>query len=693
MSDRSPSRLPTSTEGRWLAILRDLPCLPAIPAIRDWLLAQRLEITSDQNASYAGQHFDPDRFPVVSRLVFRFFETPSAHELFVLKPVQSTFTTHVWFALCHALIHRPCTGILVMHTRAEVRKKKKDTYAPIIAALPELAHSQRIDGTETTAEEFRFKNATLYVGGGQSASVLTSTAANIVILDEAEQHGSVGDTTTINLGRGRITAGNEWRKLCAFSKPEKEARFEKDDRTGILKYLPEEGTYLHAEYLSGNQLRYECPCPHCGVFTTPDFPHIRFAHCNEALPGHPPLYNKDRILRESYWQCPHCEGTVHEGPEKHAWVLAGRWIETPLAERREKEMYPRPHPKRWSAHFSAFTDIAFDSLTWGHLVLRFLDAQNDPVKLRAFNNEIRGLPEPTVKVSDTTLDHLKRLIPDGTRHPRYRIRDDHGDPVRIVPCLQHHLHYIGMAVDVQIATLKWSVRAHYRDGTAPLLDHGIFPRTSEFRELTAYIDTIRWECLDGPPSRGVAKCYVDVGGEGSNYYDVLDLSVAHPRIEGIKGEGMELTRGGGDGIVWVTNGNRKGLRVEYFMVAAGFWERRLYEECIQKFPDPYRYRAWAPDLLFPEDIEDTFLYEFTHMRQVWERGKIRWSKPKTAKNDYADCDRMHLVMDWNLRLARLMKKGLPGTKPEEIPTEFQDPTAGTAPVKEYRLQPKRPRIV
>ena len=62
-------------EGRWLKILRTMPVLPEIPGIADWLKAQRLEITADQNPACAGQCFDPDRFPVVSRLVFKYFRT------------------------------------------------------------------------------------------------------------------------------------------------------------------------------------------------------------------------------------------------------------------------------------------------------------------------------------------------------------------------------------------------------------------------------------------------------------------------------------------------------------------------------------------------------------------------------------------------------------------------------------------
>ncbi len=682
-----------------------LDAVKPVPPIRDWLQALKIEITSDQNTTYAGQHFDPDRCPVVADLVFRFFETRGVHELFVMKPVQSTFTTHVFFAACHMFVHRPRTGIQAMHTRQEMRKKKKDTFKPVTDKIAGLSADIAEGKDESTAEEFRFPNGSkLYVGGGQSNAVLTSTGAPLVILDEYEQMAVIDGTSAAALARGRMTAGDEWRKLVAFSKPRKEARFERDDRTGMLHYIPEDGTRLHVEYLSGNQLRYECPCPACGTYTEPLFSHLIFTHCNEALPGQPPDYNRDRIMQEVYWQCPHCtDGKVREGPEKERWVRAGRWVETPLPERRRREKYPRPEPGRWSARFSALTDIAFESLHWGYIVRKFLDAQGDPVKLTAFNNEIMGEPVPEEKVDDTSLEQLRRLIPNGIRHPLYRMLSDDGAPPypggrassRIVPCLQNQLHYIGMAVDVQLNTIKWSVRAHLRDGTAPLLDYGIFPRSSEFRELTAYIDTVRWQCVDDGPARGVYRCYVDVGGEGSNFYDVLNLSLAHPRVQGIKGEG-ERAGQINKGVVWIAEGFTKGRRVQYWTMAAGFWERRLYEECIQKFPDPYRHRLWAPALLLPEDVEDEFLYEFTHVKLVLQKGKPCWIKtPQTAKIDWADCDRMHLAMDWNLRLKWLEKKANPAatTNSDEDPNEgpANDDTANVPPPREYKLKP-RPRM-
>lgn len=631
--------------------LEDLYTPVTIPGIADWLRQQRIEITADQNPAYAGQTFDPDRFPVVARLAFKFFETPGAFELFCLKPVQSTFTTHVWFALCHAMIYRPCTSILVMHTRQEVRKKKKDTYAPIIATIPELATNERIDGSETTAEEFRFTRSNMYVGGGQSASVLTSTPANIVILDECEQHKTVGDTTTINLSRERLTAGNQWRKLCAFSKPEKEARFERDPKTGILQYIPEEGTYMHAEYLSGNQLHYECRCPGCGELTEPSFGQIKFSHCRvPTLPGHPEQWDKPRILKDTYWECPKCSHHVHEGDEKRQWVLGGQWVEPEPEKRKAKDMYPMPHPGRWSAQFSALIDLAFDSLTWGNIVLRFLDAQGDPVKLRALNNGIFGLPEPTVRTDDTTFEHVRRLIPAAGSNdpPPWNYKNEAGEVTGIIPILSTQCAYIGMTVDNQKDTIKYRVRAVGRDGRSYLLDYGVLPATPGYPELRAYLDTQRFTTIDGVSS-AIYRCYMDI--QGTRWFDSIDYCLAdYPRTTGVAGakESVQTTDR-----VWPVKVNSKSGRALYVLYFdSNFWEGRLYRDTIQHY-DPNRHRAYAPAMYLPRDVGDEYLHELMQMREVWKHRRMIWEKVSLAAvNDYGDCEKIGMIMDWVLRQSK-----------------------------------------
>lgn len=660
-----PARL-GRVEEIWMQVLREAPELTDIPGIDDWLRRLNIEITADQNAAYAGEAFDPGRFPVVARLAFDFFQAPDVPELFVSKPVQSAFTTHVWFSLCHALIFRPCTAILVMHTRQEVRKKKKDTFTPIVAVIPELAASERVDGSETTAEEFRFGSgatkSNLYVGGGQSAGVLTSTAANIVILDECEQHKTVGDTTTINLARGRMTAGNQWRKLCAFSKPEEEAQFRRDRETGVVSYVPQEGTYMHAEYLSGNQLRYECRCPHCGGCAEPRWEHIRYQHCRlPVLPGlesHAGQWDKARMAADTYYQCPLCSGRIDEGEQKREWVISGRWAETPTAERKGKEMYPVAHPGRWSAQFSALTDIAFASLRWGALALRWIDAENDPVKRRAFWNEILGLAYPQEKSVDTTFAMLRRQIPGPGWNdpPPWNMKDRDGALTGFIPILSTQLSYVGITVDNQKDTIKYRVRAYGKDGRSYLLDYGKMPASPGFPDLKKYLDTQAFTTLDGV-STLIYKCYMDI--QGSRWYDAIDFVISEAgRTVATAGAGSTVQT---KDRVWPVQVNSKSGRPIYVIYFDHtFWAGRLYRDTIQAF-DRKRHRAYAPAIYFAADTGDDYFEELMKEREVSHNGKRpTWEKiTQHSVNDYGDCEKIGLIMDFCERACHTQKEGAP----------------------------------
>lgn len=107
-----------SPEGRWFKILHTIPVLPEIPGVADRLKSRKVEFTADQIPTYAGEFFDPDRFPVVSRLVLKYFETPGAFELFCIKPVHP----QSW--------NRPltCAGLFSMGSRNRLTLLRRSRY-------------------------------------------------------------------------------------------------------------------------------------------------------------------------------------------------------------------------------------------------------------------------------------------------------------------------------------------------------------------------------------------------------------------------------------------------------------------------------------------------------------------------------------------------------------------------------------
>lgn len=670
--------------------------------IADWVKAQKVRITATQNKTYAGEIYDFDRFPVASTLVFGFFADRQARELIVQKPVQTALTACAFFAVAWTLVEGGGGNVIyVMHGRDDARNKVKSDIKPIFGQIQGLTNPDDKVDPETGSMELRYGRGTFMVGGGQSASTLTSTAAGTVLLDEAALHRIIAGKTTHDLARERLTGADEG-KLMSFSKPEREAVFTPDEKTGRMKYEPHELTVMDAEFLSGDQREFHCPCPHCGTWQSIQWEAIRYSHLNEALPGAAPIWAWDRFESEVYWECPTCQGQVHEGREKREMILAGAaaarepggmarcWPPAPANQRRAAGMYPRAQPAKWSATISSLTDIAFSSLTWGKLAIQWINAQGDPTKLVAFITGRLGKPEPHMRSGDTTLDHLRKLIPaPESRDPiPWRMRHDDGTLTCRIPILSTAMDYVGMCSDLQKDRLKYGVRAFGKDGRSYLLDYGAL---TDENEVPGYLDQMVFHTLDDVPFR-IFKTYIDVG---HRFNEVLDLCwEQHPRIEGIKGDGTQF----GKGTMWVGKRLNSDKPMCYHFMDAQYWERHLYYHRIQNY-DPRRHSTIAPAMYFPVDISDDYLRELTAMKEVREippggRGmpKIYFKKVHSAmENDFGDIEKYFCGMDYNLGIRHPHNGGpgpVPGLQPLDPGGEgeaAEPPEAGRA-VREYVLK-------
>ncbi len=448
---------------------------PRFPGgIVPWAKAQKVPITSTQNCTYAGEKYDLERFPVMASLMCGFFEHPTARELFLEKSVQSTATTIATFCCGWQLTEgEPGNIIYVMHNRNEARLKLESDIDPILRNIPGLrgrrgenAADPTSASDESRAEVLIFPGGSLSICGGQTASGLTGKHARTVLLDEAERHGMMGKDTSFGLARGRLFGADNG-KLVAFSKPEKQSEWSMDAATGQWKVKKELRTLMDAEWVGGDQREFHCPCPCCGTWNSIQWENIHYRHLNEALPGmKQPIYNPARFEKEVYWECPGahpdgrpCRHRVHEGPEKHAMILAGArpamlrepgalercWPPCPLEKRREKGAKPYPEPHKWSARVSALTDIAFSVLKWGALAQQWVNAQGDSSKIVNFVNEILGKPESPMAAEDTTIEHLRKLIPKAPPRPNstdplpWKYRHDDGTPTYVIPLLAAQL--------------------------------------------------------------------------------------------------------------------------------------------------------------------------------------------------------------------------------------------------------------
>lgn len=659
----------------------------------DWVKSQRVKITAQQNVTYSGEIYDFDRFPVVASLVFGFFDDPNARELFVGKNVQTACTTACFFAVAHELAEGEGGNVIyIMHGRDDARDKVKDVLKPMFSQIKGLENNIDVATDDSNAMALRFGRGTLLVGGGQSVSTLTSTPASTVLLDEFARHAFLGGKTTADLARERLTGANN-SKLVAFSKPEEEAVFIRNEKTGRMQYEPRPMSLMDGEWLAGDQRQYHCPCPKCGVWQPIRWDDIQYSHLNEAPPGKQPVYNFKRFPQEVHWRCPSCQHKVFEGEEKRKMILAGKaggvekcWPPCPAEQRRAAGMFPYAHPGKWSATISALTDIAFDSLKWGKLAERWVTSQGDPTKLTAFLTGVLGIPEPHIKQGDTTLDHLRRLIPGPeSRSPApWRMRDAEGRLTGIIPIENEQMDYVGMACDVQKDRIKYTVRAFGKDGRRYLLDYGAM---QDLPDIEMYLDGMEFRTLDGGMFK-VFRCYIDVGHRQT---DVLDFCWDNQGkgVEGIRGDQRAF-----GSACWPGVRRNSDKPIEYHTIDNQHWERHLYYRQIQGY-DPRRYVRSAPAMYFPMDIEDDYLRELTAMketREVTPAGavKVMFKKVNSSmENDYGDCEKYLCVMDYNNGVRWPHVSGepeQPGLQPDVDGDTEGEPVEGERKIREYRLK-------
>ncbi len=102
--------------------------------------------------------------------------------------------------------------------------------------------------------------------------------------------------------------------------------------------------------------------------------HVVFHHCKDLLGA----WDELRILRETYYECAHCQGRIEES-SKHTLVAAGQWMPTAIGT-----------PGVVSQHINDLYSSDLAS-SWGRIALEYLAARREGRnKLQKFHNHRLG---------------------------------------------------------------------------------------------------------------------------------------------------------------------------------------------------------------------------------------------------------------------------------------------------------------
>lgn len=607
--------------------------------IEEWA-RETITIEAGENRMMAGTPFEIENAPY-NRIIFDFLQCPYSRELVVVKSSQIGFTFTVYVGIAWYLQHTPGNCMYVARDLLAVRELGKQRLTPILKQIGGDITDELEDRNQTCVTK-SINGATLRLVGAQSAQGFVSWPCSLGAVDEAETHPDLPEGTTTALTRARFKGDDEY-KLIVFSKPQDQPQYSIDKGTKQSKLISGQGTRLMDEYYSGTQEKYHIPCPYCGHFQELLWSNMKLdPGAIVSAPGVLPIeYDREKVKELTYYECQSadCRKRIVDR-DKRRIVPLGKWVAADPDKR--EGPYKTPYPGRRSVQISDLYVFLFQTVHWGTLMLKWLEAQGDDQKLDAFYNDHLGLPRPVRKSAGTVdVSMAQKLIGDYKRIQLYT----HGRAwANNIPDLEIDPIFIGISVDKQKEFFKYTIQAYTKGGEMWVLDYGYLATEDD---LTFLLANFLVRSKSGLEYRLYAAL-IDSGYLGPRVIEYCySIQGIIPYVSPARGVGTKHCHGG----MWIRKDTTiPGREVHVLCFDSQAWEDELYRHrIIDANPNKPHWRH--PAIHLPKDVDDDFLLEITNAMQVEEirhgapTGNWIWEKArKNDSNDFADTLKMGLLI-------------------------------------------------
>lgn len=426
-------RSPLSIVGGVLATLITPP-----PIMTPSALAAEIMIVAD--GPRAGELWDPEQTPYIVEPLDSMISGSGVNEIAIRKSAQTGFTTMLLAAAAYIIDRDPCRAMIVQPTSGALADFNKDKLTPTLEQSPVLAAKIKSQtsrsGDASTVTSKRFQGGSITLAIANSAADLRSKTVKVALCDEIDEYpddldGQGDPMAMIEARQESFLMSGEWLRVYVSTPTIKAA------------------SRIDAQWERSDKRYWHMPCPGCGEMFRFEFDrkHFRF---------------KADWPHEAHYATPCC-GTVIEDADKVTVMKRGRWIATE----------PRPGAIR-GYHFDA---LASPFVPFDKIASRFIGAEGDPMKMKAFYNLTLGLAY-----------EMKGDAPD---HVRLMERRDKGLQRGRIPA--RGLVLTG-AADVQMNGIwyeiiawasnreNWTVDAGYIAGATDDPHGGAFVRLEEIRQ-------------------------------------------------------------------------------------------------------------------------------------------------------------------------------------------------------------------
>ena len=316
-------------------------------------------ITSGTNAP--GQ-WRTDRTPYLRDIMDDLSEHSPVRTVAFIKSAGVGSTEAMFNWINYVMAHLGNRDLLVVVPTIELRDRSfNPRLAKMIAENPQLsALVSRASRSSTNRQDILEygAHARLLRAGANSADSLRSDHLPYVICDEIDAYpwdvGREGSPLDLIANRQRTFGVRA--KTFLISTPTNEHE-----------------SHIDAAWRRSDRRRYHVPCPHCGAYQVLVREQLMYRCETEADAA-----SEHKTVVDAWYLCIACGAELREG-DKPRLLAAGVWIPE------------RPHVKSIRGyHLNALYSPVGLGISWREFAQKWVDAQNDTAKLRAFINTSLG---------------------------------------------------------------------------------------------------------------------------------------------------------------------------------------------------------------------------------------------------------------------------------------------------------------
>ena len=566
-------------------------------AVRNFHPPEQLSVTewsdkyrrlSPENSAEAGQ-WRTSRTPYLKEIMDAFTD-PKIHRLAVVASSQVGKTEMEMNMIGYMIDIDPGPAMFVLPTLDNGKDTSKRRIAPMIRdtkPLRKKVAASRSRDNDNTLLKKAYPGGMLTITGSNSPASLASIPCRYVFGDErdrwAKDAGSEGDPWGLVEAR-TITFYNY--KLVEVSTPtiKGHSAIEKSFKLGTQEYWCVE-------------------CPHCHKYHFVTFDDIKMDY-HKIGEGK----EKQYIVDSAVYVCPSCKGVSSENEIKRQ---PKKWIA------RNPEAYQNGVRSFWINSFSS------PWMSWKKICLKFLEAKDDPQKLKTVRNTLFGeLWEEQQEIMDEDelmgrREEYDAELPDG------------------VLCLT-------CGVDTQDDRLEYEVVGYGLDHHSWGIEKGyIFGKPSDdevWERLDGIIDRV-WQLKNGRGLK-ISVTFVDSGGHYTQ--EVYEKCKARKlkRVFAIKGKG-------GEGIPYISPPStakivKRGVVVgttPLYIIGVDSGKEKIMSGLRAENQDVHRYHFPSnEDRGYDENFFNGLLSESMVFTETARGSRWKWMKlPGHNRNEALDC--------------------------------------------------------